>query len=56
MDVQRKAKEMGIKASRFKKADLIRKIQTKEGNTPCFQVSNESCIQGECCWKNECLH
>ncbi len=33
-EVQKKAKELGIKTESLKKADLIRKIQTEEGNRP----------------------
>ena len=54
-DVQTKAKKMGIKPQRLKKADLIRKIQTEEGNSPCFQMTEGSCNQEDCCWRKDCL-
>ena len=54
-DVQTKAKNMGIKPKKLKKADLIRKIQVKEGNNPCFQTNVESCNQEDCCWRKDCL-
>lgn len=54
-DVQMKAKKLGIKKSKLKKADLIRQIQTEEGNRPCFQMSEGSCDQQDCCWREDCL-
>lgn len=55
-DVQKKAKEMGVKIGRStKKVDLIRRIQEEEGNSPCFQMKGDSCDQTECCWRKDCL-
>jgi hypothetical protein len=54
-EVQNIAKKMGIKSKNFKKADLIRKIQTEEGNRPCFQMNGGSCDQMDCCWRKDCL-
>jgi hypothetical protein len=54
-EVQNKAKKMGIKIKNYKKADLIRKIQTEEGNRPCFQMNGGSCDQADCCWREDCL-
>jgi hypothetical protein len=54
-EVQKKAKELGIKTESLKKADLIRKIQTEEGNQPCFQMNGGSCDQADCCWRKDCL-
>lgn len=54
-EVLKKAKAMGIKTEKLKKADLIRKIQTEEGNCPCFQMNGGICDQAECCWRNDCL-
>jgi hypothetical protein len=54
-DVQTKAKSLGIKPKKLKKADLIRKIQVEEGNSPCFQTNEPSCNQGDCCWRKDCL-
>ncbi len=54
-DVQKKAKKMGIKIQRLRKADLIRKIQIEEGNTPCFQLNGDFCEQQDCCWRSDCL-
>jgi len=54
-EVQKKAKALGIKTESLEKADLIRKIQTKEGNQPCFQMNGGSCDQADCCWRKDCL-
>lgn len=53
-DVQNKAKTLGIRINNFKKADLIRKIQIKEGNPPCYQIHGRSCDKQDCCWRKEC--
>ena len=54
-EVQNKAKNLSIKTKGLKKADLIRKIQTEEGNRPCFQMNDGSCDQADCCWRKDCL-
>jgi hypothetical protein len=53
-EVQKRAKRLGIKIDNFKKADLIRKIQIKEGNPPCYQINGRSCDNKKCCWRKEC--
>ena len=54
-EVREKAKELGLKPGKIKKkADLIRAIQSEEGNTPCFQTEVNNCDQAECCWRNDC--
>ena len=40
------------KIGRFKK-DIIRDIQVKEGNSPCFGTK-ETC-ENDCLWKADCL-
>lgn len=54
-DVQAKARKMGIKLQKFKKIDLIRKIQIEEGNTACFQLNGDTCGQKDCCWRSDCV-
>ncbi|MDI6791909.1 MAG: Rho termination factor N-terminal domain-containing protein [bacterium] len=54
-DVRKKAKEMGLKAARMKKADLIRAIQMAEGNSPCFETAGDCCDQTNCYWIDDCL-
>ena len=40
------------KIGRFKK-DIIRDIQVREGNSPCFGTK-ETC-ENDCLWKADCL-
>ena len=54
-DVKKKAKELGVKTGRMRKADLIRSIQAKEGNFECYQTGLDSCDQTNCCWRNDCI-
>jgi hypothetical protein len=54
-DVRRKAKDLGIKPGKLRKADLIHTIQAKEGNSQCYQTGLDSCDQVNCCWKSDCL-
>ena len=49
-------KQYNIKTQGKKKADLIREIQAKEGNFPCFGMALDgSCDQNECLWREDCL-
>ncbi|HDK43748.1 MAG TPA: SAP domain-containing protein [Desulfobacteraceae bacterium] len=50
-----KAKNVGLKPGKMKKADLIRAIQIQEGNNPCFSPNRESCDQTGCCWHSDCV-
>jgi len=54
-EVRKRAKELGVKTGGIKKSDIIRDIQTKEGNTPCFQTGMKTCDQSNCCWRSDCL-
>ncbi len=55
-EIKQVAKEMGIKAGRLRKRELIRAIQSAEGNSPCFQSDvASSCQQLDCCWRDDCL-
>jgi hypothetical protein len=54
-EVREKAKGMGLKTFGMKKVDLIRGIQSKEGNTPCFQTGLDSCDQFKCSWRSDCF-
>jgi len=50
------AKGMGISnASKLKSVDLIRTIQTKEGNYACFGSGKAECDQQQCCWRENCI-
>ena len=54
-DVRKKAKELGLKTHGLQKPDLIRAIQTAEGNMPCFATDRKTCDQVVCCWREDCL-
>ena len=49
------AKNMGIVPKKMNKANLIKSIQIKEGNTPCFKSAANNCDQTDCCWRDDCL-
>ena len=38
----------------MKKKELIRSIQEKEGNSPCFRTAQASCQQYGCWWRLDC--
>ncbi|MEW6351097.1 MAG: Rho termination factor N-terminal domain-containing protein [Thermodesulfobacteriota bacterium] len=53
-NIREKARELGVKNySRIRKADLIREIQQKEGNSPCFE-SIPDCWEFDCIWREDC--
>lgn len=55
IDIKAKAKDLGLKSGKMKKEELIRAIQEKEGNFPCFGSALERCSQTDCCWREDCL-
>ncbi len=54
-EIKTKAKGLGIKVGKLRKGDLIRSIQKKEGNFPCFETAKQYCSQKACCWRDACL-
>ena len=54
-DVRKKASELGVKSIKRGKSELIRAIQTAEGNFPCFGTAAGDCDQHGCCWRKDCL-
>jgi len=55
-EIQTMAKNMGLKVGRLKKAEIIRKIQTAEGNIPCFGTERvRYCEEENCLWRKDCL-
>ena len=53
-EIRAKARELEVKNhSRLTKADLIRAIQAKEGNSPCYQTIYD-CWQFDCVWRPDC--
>ena len=51
------AKEKGIDARVGRsKQDVIREIQVKEGNSPCFRIEmKDLCSQKDCLWRSDCM-
>ena len=54
-EVKEKAKQLDVNPGKMKKSDLIRTIQSREGNYACFQTDRDDCDQAECCWRTDCL-
>lgn len=55
-EIQKIAKGMGIKAFGLGKADLIRRIQEREGNIPCYGTDRVGwCGEEGCLWRPDCL-
>jgi len=48
------AKKMSIEPGSMNKLELVRSIQEKEGNLPCFKTAQASCDQLDCCWRSDC--
>jgi hypothetical protein len=51
---RKKALVLGVPQEKgVKLAELICRIQMKEGNPPCFQ-QRDVCSQKDCCWQASC--
>jgi hypothetical protein len=49
------AKARGVKTGRANKAELVRMLQSEEGNHSCFQVGQAAtCGQDGCLWRGDC--
>lgn len=49
------AKKKDVKAGRMKKEELVRAIQTAEGNNACYNTGQAgSCGQDDCTWRPDC--
>lgn len=55
MQLKEKAKQLGIRVGKMKKEDVVRAIQNKEGNFPCFGTAKDYCNQLACAWRKGCL-
>lgn len=50
------AKQHGLKTSRQNKVDLVRHIQSAEGNFNCFATAVDGiCDQYGCLWREDCF-
>ena len=55
-EIHKIAKKLGIKSFGKKKIDLIREIQEKEGNIPCFRTDRVNhCNEINCLWRDDCI-
>ena len=54
-EIRERAKLLGLKSGKKRKAVLIRTIQAAEGNFTCFETGSEACDQSHCCWRVDCL-
>jgi hypothetical protein len=54
-DIRVIAKNMGIDPKKMNKTDLIKSIQIKEGNSPCYKTAGSYCEQTDCLWRSDCL-
>ncbi len=55
-DIKKKAKKAGVTAGKKNKRDLIRAIQSAEGNSPCFQSDIAPvCGVMDCLWREDCV-
>jgi len=52
--VKAKAKSVGVNNPSSDKKELVRQIQTAEGNTACYKTKSECDIMN-CCWRGDCL-
>jgi len=49
------ARSLGINGRKMNKADLVRAIQSAEGNEQCFATGRAVlCGQTTCLWKDDC--
>ncbi|MBE0479154.1 SAP domain-containing protein [Candidatus Aerophobetes bacterium] len=55
LELRKKAKNLGVSTYRKKKPQIIREIQAKEGNFPCFGTARGFCDQLNCLWRSDCL-
>jgi len=55
-EIREMARQLGVRSTRMRKADLIRAIQQAEGNFDCFgTATEEECDQEECLWREDCF-
>ena len=55
-EIHKIAKKLGIKSFGKKKVELIKEIQEKEGNIPCFGTDRVNhCNEINCLWREDCI-
>jgi hypothetical protein len=54
-EIKKIARQHGIRTGKMKKGDIVRAIQTAEGNNDCFDTGQaENCGQNDCLWRDDC--
>lgn len=54
-EIKEIARQHDIKVGKLKKAELVRAIQSAEGNDACFDAGQASgCGQADCLWREGC--
>jgi len=54
--IREMAKRLCVKTTfGLAKTELVRKVQTAEGNHPCFRTAGNTCSQTNCLWIEDCL-
>ena len=53
-EIKNKAKALGITLGKMKKEELIRAVQSAEGNNPCFGTAGGNCSNTDCCFIRDC--
>ena len=54
-EIKNIGKNLGVKAGRMKKEELIRAIQAAEGNNECYNTGQAGgCGQDDCAWQPDC--
>jgi len=54
-EIKKMAKRLGVNSNKMKKTELVRKIQTAEGNWPCFRTAEKTCDRKDCLWLDDCV-
>lgn len=54
-EIRERAKALGMKPGKMKRAELIRAVQTAEGHAACFGYSGGQCANTECCFIRDCI-
>lgn len=50
------AKAQGLSTARRSKSELIKSIQSAEGNFSCYATATRAiCDQGSCLWRDDCF-
>jgi len=56
-EIRERATAIGLTGvGKLRKAELVKKIQEAEGNSPCYGAEwRQQCAEMHCCWRSDCL-